>query len=217
MYNSQSILKGSFVVPAQDEQAAKNLVEIVHALYTDMYARYMSEIEDAWQNDDPYALENIEDRYNPPVFIALVNELTGDAKPVWCNCRIEFKQGEREGALVVPETLGLNLQTAVEDGDLKMERFTLERVPAPRWVKFGCDEYPATPDDCEYMFAGEEYVTVRNGTLRYVHIDMAALQEIATRLYKTPDGRYLKIWRGNAETPSSIKFVSEGYINNKTK
>ena len=140
----------------------------------------------------------------------LNGKLSYDDKPVYCGCRLNFKQGKFEGEIMVPTSLALKLQAALEDGDLKMERFMYERIPVPHWVKFDCDVYPEFAEHDDFAYCGSYSRTVRHGDLRHVYLDMAILKHITGMLYKTPDGRYLKVFKGNSETPSSIRFVKKG-------
>lgn len=143
-----------------------------------------------------------------PVLLHMDNN-RGEQSLAHCGYRIVFCDvgSDTQHTLSCPESLGLMVEAyaKAELFPLEVNFISGERVQT-HWTKFECDIYPDFTD-CDYAFVSGYSETVRHGSLRHVHLDMARLRHITGMLYKTPDGRYLKVYRGNAETPSSIRFV----------
>ena len=153
--------------------------------------------------------EEFVDEAPPEPVMLFVDAQRGDQWLVHKNYRIVFAAcgSDITHTLTCPESLGLMVEAyaKAEYFPLEVDFVSGERIQT-HWTKFECDTYPDFTD-CDYAFISGWSETVRHGSLRHVHLDMARLQHITGMLYKTPDGRYLKIYRGNAETPSSIRFV----------
>lgn len=166
-------VKYCFDVKKGEEPAARNLVEIVFKRYVDLLETAAEMTKDEY---DEYFMGD-----EPPVWIELYTDdngrLSESEKPVWCGARLNFKQGDLEGEVTIPSTLALLLQTAVEDGDLELERFMFERIPAPQWRKFVCQIYPPVVGlaSCEWAYGGKFVDAGEDAEYREVYIDMSLL------------------------------------------